>query len=81
VAFDKQVSIYQMVVLLLFNKSLSWTVEQIQDETQIKSELLIQILCSLLQSKILLCAEINEDSKEIDIRMNYTIKLANDFKR
>jgi hypothetical protein len=56
-------------------------VEQIQDETQIKSELLTQILCSLLQSKILLCAEINEDSKEIDIRMNYTIKLANDFKR
>ena len=30
-----------MVVLLLFNKLLTWTVEQIQDETQIKSELLL----------------------------------------
>jgi hypothetical protein len=70
-----------MVVLLLFNKISSWTVEQIQDETQIKSDLLIQILFSLLQNKILVCTEINEDSKEIDIQMNHTIRLVNDIMR
>jgi hypothetical protein len=45
-----------MVVLLLFNESVSWTVEQIQVETQMKSELLIPILDSLLKSRILVCA-------------------------
>ena len=70
-----------MIILLLFNKSLNWTVERMQDETQIKSELLIQILFSLLKNKILVCTEINEDFKEIDIHMNHTIRLANDITR
>jgi hypothetical protein len=50
-----------MVVLLLFNKVLTWTVERIQDETQIKLELLLQILSGLLKSKLLVCTDINED--------------------
>ncbi len=44
-----------------------------QDEIQMKSELLFQILCGLLKSKILICTEINEDElddglKESDIK-------------
>jgi hypothetical protein len=70
-----------MVILLLFNKSLKWTVERMQDETQIESELLIQVLCGLLKNKILVCTDINEDFKEIDIKMNHTIRLANDIMR
>lgn len=75
-----------MVILLLFNKISNWTVEQIQDETQIKSELLIQVLCGLLKSKLLICTEINEDEldedlKETDIKLNYSIRIATDFKR
>jgi cullin 1 len=73
-----QVSTYQMVVLLLFNKEVCWTVERIQDETQIKMELLLQVLSSLLKSELLVCRDIKEDEQ---IKMNYSIQLANDFKR
>jgi len=75
-----------MVVLLLFNKALTWTVERLQDETQIKLELLLQILLGLLKSKLLVCTDINEDDldedlKETDIKTNYSIRLSTDFKR
>jgi cullin 1 len=70
-----------MVVLLLFNKSLTWTVERLQDETQIKLELLLQILLGLLKSKLLVCTDTNEDLKETDIKTNYSIRLSTDFKR
>jgi hypothetical protein len=75
-----------MVILLLFNKVLTWTVERLQDETQIKLELLLQVLLGLLKSKLLMCTDINEDEldedlKETDIKTNYSIRLATDFKR
>jgi hypothetical protein len=75
-----------MVVLLLFNKVFTWTVERMQDETQIKSELLLQVLLGLLKSKLLLCTDIHEDDldeefKDSDIKTNYSIRLATDFKR
>lgn len=75
-----------MVVLLLFNKMPSWTVERLQDETQIKVDLFLQVLGGLLKSKLITCAEINEDElddefKETDIKMNYTIAVSDDFKR
>ena len=73
---------YQMVVLLLFNRSVQWTVEQIQNETQINIELLIQILNNLIKSKLLLCAQLNgEDLKENDFYLNCIVQLADDFKR
>lgn len=75
-----------MVALLLFNKQPNWTVEQMQDETQIKADLFLQVLCGLLKSKVIICSEINDDEideelKESDIKMNYTIQIAEDFKR
>jgi len=75
-----------MVILLLFNKVLTWTVERLQDETQIKLELLLQVLFGLLKSKLLVCTDIHEDEldedlKETDIKTNYSIRLATDFKR
>ena len=81
-----QVSTYQMVILLLFNKVLTWTVERIQDETQIDLELLRQILVGLLKIKLLICSnihedELNEDFKDTDIKTHYSIRLATDFKR
>ncbi|CAF3082797.1 unnamed protein product [Rotaria socialis] len=79
------VSTYQMVVLLLFNKSASWTVERMQDETQIKIDLFLQVLCGLLKSKLIICPEINDDEideelKETDIKMHHNILVAEDFK-
>ncbi len=74
-----------MVILLLFNKFPSWTVERMQDETQIKADLFLQVLCGLLKSKLIECPEINdeelEELKEGDIKMNYNIQIVEDFKR
>jgi hypothetical protein len=62
---------YQMVVVLLFNH-----------ETQIKTDLLIQILNHLVKSNLISCAELNdEDLKENDFYLNSIIQLADDFKR
>jgi len=57
-----------------------------QDETQIKADLFLQVLCGLLKSKLITCPEINdeeleEEIKENDIKMNYNIQIAEDFKR
>jgi hypothetical protein len=75
-----------MVVLLLFNKLQSWTVERMQDETQIKADIFLQVLCGLLKSKIVTCPQISdedleEELKEDDIKMNYSIQIAEDFRR
>ena len=57
-----------------------------QDETQLKNDLFSQILCGLLKSKLIVCSEINNDElerdlQETDIKMNYTMRLDEDFKR
>jgi hypothetical protein len=71
-----------MTVLLLFNKQTTWLVEQIQDATQIKNEVLFQVLCTLVKMKLLTCTEINVDElKESDIKPNYHINLVEDFKK
>ena len=74
-----------MVILLLFNKFSRWTVERMQNETQIKNDLFLQVLCGLLKSKLIKCAEIDDDNlddlKETDIEMNYNIQIADDFER
>ena len=57
-----------------------------QDETQIKSDLFLQVLCLLLKSKVITSPQINEDEldedfKEADIKMNYQVQIANEYKR
>ncbi len=63
---------YQMMILLLFNNSTELLIQTIHDETQIKSELLLQILNILIEAKIL-------TSTGFD--MNSMVKLSNDFIR
>lgn len=63
---------YQMIILLLFNNSFELTIEKIHDKTQIKIDLIIQILDILIKSKILIINQANLD-------MNSIIKLSNDF--
>ncbi|CAF1349759.1 unnamed protein product [Rotaria sordida] len=77
--YTLQVSIYQMIVLLLFNEELNWTVEQIQNRIHIQTELLLQVLVSLLKSKILFSKEITEDFQDSNIKMNHKIELTKDF--
>ena len=71
-----------MVILLLFNRSLTWTVEQISQETEIKKEIIIQIMNTLIKSNLLSCLSLNgEDLTENDLDINYPIELAMDFKK
>ncbi|CAF5103900.1 unnamed protein product [Rotaria sp. Silwood1] len=80
---------YQFIKWLFyfyFNKLSSWTVEQMQDETQIKIDLFLQVLYSLLKNKLITCSEINdnqldEDFNESYIKMNYTIHINENFRR
>ncbi|CAF1506264.1 unnamed protein product, partial [Didymodactylos carnosus] len=79
-----QVSTYQMIILLLFNESPEYTVEQIQDETQIELDLLIKILCLLLKEKIFICTDLSIEGQnkieEENIKINFVIKLNFDYK-
>ncbi|CAF3611190.1 unnamed protein product [Rotaria sordida] len=79
-----QVSTYQMTIILLFNNMSLWKVKDIEDQTEINTKLLLQILCGLLKSKLFICTELDqnkveEDLKETDINTNYTIKLNDSF--
>lgn len=70
-----------MVVLLLFNDKLIRTVEEIQNNTNIEDEYLIQVLGGLLKNKILISEEINEDFQENDIKKDTKIQLNEKFRR
>lgn len=75
-------SAYQMAILLLFNEYNNITVEKMLDTTQIESELFVQVLVTLLKSKVLICSEIDtENVKESDIKKEYTIQVDEAFKR
>lgn len=65
-----------MIILLLFNNSLELTIETIYDKTQIKIDLLVQILNSLCQSKILISTKTIDQT---DFDMKSQIRLSNDF--
>ncbi|CAF1242245.1 unnamed protein product [Rotaria sp. Silwood1] len=77
--YTLEVSTYQMIILLSFNEKLHWTVEEIQDKTQIQFKLLLQVLCSLLKSKILFSKEIPEDFQDDDTIKDHIIELKEDF--
>jgi hypothetical protein len=72
-----------MVVLLLFNKVLTLTIQQIQVQTQIKIDILFQVIFSLLKSKILICDNTNElgNSNDVERKINYSIRLGTHFER
>lgn len=63
--YTLQASTYQMAVLLMFNNSDSLTVEQIQEHTQLKTDILSQVLGILLKSKLLV-SETTEDGSNLD---------------
>ena len=47
----------QMAVLLMYNKNLSYTFQQLQDSTGIEKEFLEQLLQIFFKIKLLLCDE------------------------
>lgn len=65
-----------MAVLLQFNVSDSWTIAQLEENTQIKSDFLIQVTQILLKAKLLTCEE-----DENDVNVNSTVSLNLGFKK
>ncbi|UJR37529.1 hypothetical protein I4U23_030231 [Adineta vaga] len=79
-----KVSVYQMAILLLFNSKESMTVEAMLDAIQIDSILLVQVLLTILKSKLLTCSgidsdQIDDDFEESNIKTDSVIHINSKF--
>ncbi|KAH8372219.1 hypothetical protein KR093_010601 [Drosophila rubida] len=73
--YTLQVSTFQMSVLLQFNDQLSFTVQQLRDNTQSQLENLIQVLQILLKAKVLTSSD-----SESALTPDSTVELFLDYK-
>lgn len=73
--YTLQASTFQMAVLLQFNLSESWSVQQLSESTQIRMDFLLQVLQILLKAKLLHCEE-----HESDIQANSVVSLFTAYK-
>ena len=80
-----QASVYQMVVLDLFNEHSILTVEQIGDRTRLKIETLRQTVASLIRTQLLLSPDIKPDKlaslKDEEIQFELAVTFNPTFKR
>lgn len=70
-----QASTFQMAVLLQYNVSNTWLVQQLHESTQIKMDFLIQVLQILIKAKLLI-----SDDDENDLHPNSAISLFSGYK-
>lgn len=76
--YTLQASTLQIAILLLFNKETEYQVKDIQEETQIKMDMLVQVLGLLFKSKLLVSDD--EDIEEADIHANTPVRLFMNYK-
>nr|XP_023026663.1 cullin-1 isoform X1 [Leptinotarsa decemlineata]XP_023026664.1 cullin-1 isoform X1 [Leptinotarsa decemlineata] len=75
--YTLQASTFQMAILLQYNLSDSWTVAQLEDNTQIKADFLVQVLQILLKAKLLSCEDDDNDlspNSIINLHLGYRNK-------
>ncbi|XP_066254887.1 cullin-1-like isoform X2 [Euwallacea similis] len=73
--YTLQASTFQMAVLLQFNVADTWNLAQLEENTQIKQDFLIQVIQILLKAKLLSC-----DDDENDVNANSAVSLNVGFK-
>lgn len=65
-----------MAVLLQYNMSESWTIQQLQESTQIKLDFLIQVVQILLKAKLL-----QSEDDESQLHMNSVLSLYTNYNK
>merc|ERR1712156_984510 len=78
--YTLQASTFQMSVLLAFNEADSWTVGKLAEATQIKMDILIQVLQILLKSKLLVGPNPEAMDVDQDIASDTSLSLFHGYK-
>lgn len=75
--YTLQASTFQMAVLLQYNSNLSYTVQQLADNTQLRMDILLQVLQILLKCKLLVSekeADKLDPTSEVSLFLSYKNK-------
>ncbi|KAK6635897.1 Cullin-1 [Polyplax serrata] len=73
--YTLQASTFQMAILLQYNVATSWTIQQLEESTQLKPDFLIQVVQILLKTKLL---ETEDDENQL--QPTSTLTLSENFK-